>query len=105
MVHSLDDKVNRKTDLGMSHFHPSWVFFIALQEHSSYTLTVEARDGNGQITDKPASQAQVQIRILDMNDNIPVVENQMVTVTFTTNALTCSILVLPKNIALRFVLH
>ncbi|XP_036881131.2 desmoglein-2 [Manis javanica] len=47
------------------------------EEHSSYTLTVEARDGNGQITDKPASQAQVQIRILDMNDNIPVVENQM----------------------------
>nr|KAF6471148.1 desmoglein 2 [Molossus molossus] len=47
------------------------------EEHSSYTLTVEARDGNGQITDKPVKQAQVQIRILDVNDNIPVVENQM----------------------------
>nr|6QNT_D Chain D, Desmoglein-2 [Homo sapiens] len=36
------------------------------EEHSSYTLTVEARDG--------VKQAQVQIRILDVNDNIPVVE-------------------------------
>ncbi|KAM8783994.1 desmoglein-2 [Rhynchonycteris naso] len=47
------------------------------EEHSSYTLTVEARDGNGQITDKPVKQAQVQIRILDVNDNIPVVESGM----------------------------
>uniref|UniRef100_H0XG41 Desmoglein 2 n=2 Tax=Otolemur garnettii TaxID=30611 RepID=H0XG41_OTOGA len=47
------------------------------EQHSSYTLTVEARDGNGQITDKPVKQAQVQIRILDVNDNIPVVENEM----------------------------
>ncbi|XP_057554253.1 desmoglein-2 isoform X2 [Hippopotamus amphibius kiboko] len=47
------------------------------EEHSSYTLTVEARDGNGQITDKPVKQAQVQIRILDVNDNIPVVENKL----------------------------
>lgn len=54
-------------------------FFLVLQEHSSYSLTVEARDGNGQITDKPVQQAQVQIRILDVNDNIPVVENKLVT--------------------------
>uniref|UniRef100_A0A5F4VSD7 Desmoglein 2 n=1 Tax=Callithrix jacchus TaxID=9483 RepID=A0A5F4VSD7_CALJA len=47
------------------------------EEHSSYTLTVEARDGNGEVTDKPVKQAQVQIRILDVNDNIPVVENEM----------------------------
>ncbi|KAL2778184.1 desmoglein-2 preproprotein [Daubentonia madagascariensis] len=47
------------------------------EEHSSYTLTVEARDGNGQITDKPVKQAQVQIRILDVNDNIPVVDHEM----------------------------
>ncbi|XP_029402865.1 desmoglein-2 [Mus pahari] len=47
------------------------------EEYSSYSLTVEARDGNGQITDKPVQQAQVQIRILDVNDNIPVVENKM----------------------------
>ncbi|KAM9633651.1 desmoglein-2 [Trichechus inunguis] len=47
------------------------------EEHSSYTLTVEARDGNGQITSRPAKQAQVQIQILDVNDNIPVVENEM----------------------------
>uniref|UniRef100_A0A8C5Z8F9 Desmoglein 2 n=1 Tax=Marmota marmota marmota TaxID=9994 RepID=A0A8C5Z8F9_MARMA len=47
------------------------------EEHSSYSLTVEARDGNGQITDKPVKQAQVQIRILDVNDNIPVTENEM----------------------------
>ncbi|CAK6448036.1 unnamed protein product [Pipistrellus nathusii] len=47
------------------------------EEHSSYTLTVEARDGNkGEITDKPVQQAQVQIRILDVNDNIPMVESQ-----------------------------
>ncbi|XP_070485935.1 desmoglein-2 isoform X1 [Equus przewalskii] len=46
------------------------------EEHSSYTLTVEARDGNGQITDKPVTQAQVQIRILDVNDNIPVAEKE-----------------------------
>uniref|UniRef100_A0A8C2VNY3 Cadherin domain-containing protein n=1 Tax=Chinchilla lanigera TaxID=34839 RepID=A0A8C2VNY3_CHILA len=45
------------------------------EEHSSYSLTVEARDGDGQITDKPVHQAQVQIRILDVNDNIPVVAN------------------------------
>ncbi|XP_070277327.1 desmoglein-2 isoform X1 [Myotis yumanensis] len=43
---------------------------------SSYTLTVEARDGKGEVTDKPVKQAQVQIRILDVNDNIPVVESQ-----------------------------
>ena len=54
-------------------------FFLVLQEYSSYSLTVEARDGNGQITDKPVQQAQVQIRILDVNDNIPVVESEMVT--------------------------
>ncbi|XP_069324603.1 desmoglein-2 [Eulemur rufifrons] len=47
------------------------------EEYSSYSLTVEARDGNGQVTDKPAKQAQVQIRILDVNDNIPVVESKM----------------------------
>lgn len=49
-------------------------FALDREEHSSYSLTVEARDGNGQITDKPVQQAQVQIRILDVNDNIPVVE-------------------------------
>ncbi|XP_006899628.1 PREDICTED: desmoglein-2 [Elephantulus edwardii] len=47
------------------------------EKQSSYTLTVEAKDGNGQITDKPVKQAQVQIRILDVNDNIPVVESTM----------------------------
>ncbi|KAM6217529.1 desmoglein-2 [Rhynchocyon petersi] len=47
------------------------------EKHSSYTLTVEARDGNGAVTDRPAKQAQVQIRILDVNDNIPVVESTM----------------------------
>lgn len=47
------------------------------EEYSSYTLTVEARDGNGQITDKPVKQAQVQIRILDVNDNIPVVDRNV----------------------------
>ncbi|XP_041618245.1 desmoglein-2 isoform X1 [Vulpes lagopus] len=52
-------------------------FTLDREEHSSYTLTVEARDGNGQITDKPVKQAQVQIRILDVNDNIPVVKNEM----------------------------
>ncbi|XP_048219219.1 desmoglein-2-like, partial [Perognathus longimembris pacificus] len=50
---------------------------FAPREHSSYSLTVEARDGNREVTDKPVSQAQVQIRILDVNDNIPVVENEM----------------------------
>lgn len=78
-------KGTRKTDLGVINFHPRWIFFIALQEHSSYTLTVEARDGNGQITDKPVKQAQVQIRILDVNDNIPVVKNGMVTIIFITD--------------------
>ncbi|XP_045637828.1 desmoglein-2 [Ursus americanus] len=52
-------------------------FTLDREEHSSYTLTVEARDGNGQVTDKPVKQAQVQIRILDVNDNIPVVKNEM----------------------------
>ncbi|XP_035309829.1 desmoglein-2-like [Cricetulus griseus] len=52
-------------------------FTLDREEYSSYSLTVEARDGNGQITDKPVQQAQVQIQILDVNDNIPVVENKM----------------------------
>ncbi|XP_052011710.1 desmoglein-2 [Apodemus sylvaticus] len=52
-------------------------FTLDREEYSSYSLTVEARDGNGQITDKPVQQAQVQIRILDVNDNIPVVESEM----------------------------
>ncbi|XP_006835192.1 PREDICTED: desmoglein-2 [Chrysochloris asiatica] len=52
-------------------------FKLDREEHSSYSLTVEARDGNGQITDKPVKQAQVQIRILDVNDNIPIVESEM----------------------------
>ncbi|KAL6090536.1 hypothetical protein STEG23_024322, partial [Scotinomys teguina] len=46
-------------------------------EYSSYSLRVEARDADGHITDKPVQQAQVQIRILDVNDNIPVVEKTM----------------------------
>lgn len=80
----------RRTDLGAIHLHHSWIFFIALQEHSSYTLTVEARDGNGQITDKPVKQAQVQIRILDVNDNVPVVKTALVTIIFVTNVSTYS---------------
>lgn len=80
------------------------MFFIALQEHSSYTLTVEARDGNGQITDKPVTQAQVQIRILDVNDNIPVAEKETVTIIFITNIPTYSYFS-PKNISCMFVLH
>ncbi|XP_055994335.1 desmoglein-2 [Sorex fumeus] len=47
------------------------------EEHSSYTLTVDVRNKNVQITDRPAKQAQVQIRILDVNDNIPVVEKKV----------------------------
>ncbi|KAG8516767.1 Desmoglein-2, partial [Galemys pyrenaicus] len=46
------------------------------EEHSSYSLTVDVRNENVQITDRPAKQAQVQIRILDVNDNIPVVQNE-----------------------------
>lgn len=68
-------------------------------------MIVEARDGNGQITDKPVKQAQVQIRILDVNDNIPVVENAMVTIIFITNIPTFHILIPPKNMSLKFVLH
>nr|XP_048298631.1 desmoglein-2 [Myodes glareolus] len=52
-------------------------FTLDREEHSSYSLTVEARDADGQITDKPVQQAQVQIQILDVNDNIPVVENKL----------------------------
>ena len=76
--------------MGVIYFHPSWVFVIALQKHSSYTLTVEARDGNGQITDKLAKQAQVQIRIVDVNDNFPEVKGEMVTIIFMTNVSTYS---------------
>ncbi|XP_060029642.1 desmoglein-2 isoform X2 [Erinaceus europaeus] len=47
------------------------------EEYSSYTLTVDVRNENVQITDRPAKQAQVQIRILDVNDNIPVVQNEV----------------------------
>ena len=94
----------RKTDLGAIHFHPSGIFFIALQEYSSYTLIVEARDGNGQITDKPVKQAQVQIRILDVNDNIPVVDRNVVTIIFITNVPTY-MSAITKNISLMFVFH
>uniref|UniRef100_A0A673U421 Desmoglein 2 n=2 Tax=Suricata suricatta TaxID=37032 RepID=A0A673U421_SURSU len=52
-------------------------FTLDREEHSIYTLTVEARDNNGQITDKPGRQAQVQIHVLDVNDNVPVVESAM----------------------------
>ncbi|XP_051019116.1 desmoglein-2 [Acomys russatus] len=52
-------------------------FTLDREEHSSYSLTVAASDTEGQITDKPVQQAQVQIRILDVNDNIPVVENKL----------------------------
>lgn len=76
--------------MGAIYFHPCWVFFIALQKHSSYTLTVEARDGSGQITDRPAKQAQVQIRILDVNDNLPEVKSEVVSIIFMTNVSTYS---------------
>ncbi|XP_058532888.1 desmoglein-2 [Ochotona princeps] len=47
------------------------------EQYSTYTLIVEAKDGYEQKTDKPVNQAQVQIRILDVNDNIPVLEHEM----------------------------
>ncbi|XP_012581238.1 PREDICTED: desmoglein-2 [Condylura cristata] len=46
------------------------------EEHSSYSLTVDARNENVQITDRPAKQATVQIRILDVNDNIPIIQSE-----------------------------
>ncbi|KAL1773744.1 desmoglein-2 [Sigmodon hispidus] len=52
-------------------------FTLDREEYSSYSLIVEAKDADGQITDKPVQQAQAQIRILDVNDNIPVVENKV----------------------------
>ncbi|CAH7094082.1 Dsg2 [Phodopus roborovskii] len=52
-------------------------FTLDREEYSSYSLTVEARDADGRITDKPVQQAQVRIQILDVNDNIPVVENKV----------------------------
>lgn len=61
------------------------MFFIFLQQYSTYTLVVEAKDGYEQITDKPVNQAQVQIRILDVNDNIPVLEHEMVTIALIIN--------------------
>ena len=67
-------------------------------------MTVEARDGNGQITDKPVKQAQVQIRILDVNDNIPVVDRNVVTIIFITNVPTY-MSVITKNISLMLVFH
>ncbi|XP_003223578.2 desmoglein-2 [Anolis carolinensis] len=40
---------------------------------SSYTLIVEAKDGNGSLAGN-AQQTSLQIKILDVNDNIPVLE-------------------------------
>lgn len=47
------------------------------EEHSSYSLTVDVSNKNVEITDRPAKQAQIQIKILDVNDNIPVVEKKV----------------------------
>ncbi|XP_004606183.2 desmoglein-2 [Sorex araneus] len=47
------------------------------EEHSSYSLIVDVRNKNVQITDRPAKQAQIQIHISDVNDNVPVVENKV----------------------------
>ncbi|XP_044538802.1 desmoglein-2 [Gracilinanus agilis] len=52
-------------------------FILDREKQSHYSLIVEASDRNGQKTDKPASQAKVQINILDVNDNIPVAEFEM----------------------------
>nr|XP_020848218.1 desmoglein-2 isoform X2 [Phascolarctos cinereus] len=49
-------------------------FILDREKQSHYSLTVAATDGNGQKTDKPVNQATVQIKILDVNDNIPVAE-------------------------------
>ncbi|XP_060631198.2 desmoglein-2-like [Anolis sagrei] len=41
--------------------------------HSSYSLIVEAKDGNGSLSAN-SQQTSLQIKILDVNDNIPVLE-------------------------------
>uniref|UniRef100_A0A4X2K366 Cadherin domain-containing protein n=1 Tax=Vombatus ursinus TaxID=29139 RepID=A0A4X2K366_VOMUR len=51
-------------------------FILDREKQSHYSLIVAATDGNGQKTDKPVNQATVQIKILDVNDNIPVTESE-----------------------------
>lgn len=77
---------------------------LPLQEHSSYSLTVDVSNKDLEMTDRPAKQAQIQIKILDVNDNIPVVEKKVVTIAFIIKESTC-ILVLTKNLSVMFVLY
>ncbi|XP_038248895.1 desmoglein-2-like [Dermochelys coriacea] len=51
------------------------MLYLDREEQSSYTLTVEARDRNGEKTGL-ATNCTVKIKILDVNDNIPVLERQ-----------------------------
>ncbi|XP_027702730.1 desmoglein-2-like isoform X2 [Vombatus ursinus] len=60
-------------------------FILDREKQSHYSLIVAATDGNGQKTDKPVNQATVQIKILDVNDNIPVTESETYAVTIKEN--------------------
>uniref|UniRef100_A0A8C3SMF4 Desmoglein 2 n=1 Tax=Chelydra serpentina TaxID=8475 RepID=A0A8C3SMF4_CHESE len=51
------------------------ISYLDREEQSSYTLTVEARDRNGDKTGL-AKTCTVNIKILDVNDNLPVLERQ-----------------------------
>nr|XP_048696483.1 desmoglein-2 [Caretta caretta] len=51
------------------------MLYLDREEQSSYTLTVEARDRDGEQIGL-ATNCTVKIKILDVNDNIPVLERQ-----------------------------
>ncbi|XP_066479957.1 desmoglein-2 [Tiliqua scincoides] len=52
------------------------MFQLDREEQSSYSLTVEAKDRNGEAIGR-GQETTVQINILDVNDNIPVLEKVM----------------------------
>lgn len=52
---------------------------VVTQEQSSYSLTVEAKDRNGEAIGR-GQATTVQIKVLDVNDNIPVLEKVTVSI-------------------------
>ncbi|KAM9308358.1 desmoglein-2 [Gastrophryne carolinensis] len=46
------------------------------EEQSSYTLVVEVRDRDGDLNGGLAGTAKVKVKVLDVNDNIPILEKE-----------------------------
>lgn len=56
--------------------------FLSLQTQSSYSLVVEAKDRGGELGGNAATSS-LEIKILDVNDNLPVVQSSSVSLGIT----------------------